>query len=107
MRNGYYIESEKGTFIPLIFTTSGGTGPECTSFFKRLAEHITDKSNERYAKVISNIRTGLRFSVLRSTLYNWHKGRKGYIYRYNRKHNINLSEVSLNLIPNVNSYECR
>ena len=103
MRNGYYIESEKGTFIPLIFTTSGGTGPECTSFFKRLAEHITDKSNERYAKVISNIRTGLRFSVLRSTLI----GIRGERGRYSKKHNINLSEVSLNLIPNVNSYEFR
>ena len=86
----------------MIFTTSGGMGPECTSFFKRLAEHITDKNNERYANVINHIRTGLRFSILRSTLI----GIRGERGRY-RKQNVNLSEVSLNLIPSTNSYECR
>ena len=29
------IEAEKGSFIPLIFSTSGGMGPLCHTFFKK------------------------------------------------------------------------
>ena len=29
------IESEKGTFTPLVFSTSGGVGPLCKTFFQK------------------------------------------------------------------------
>ena len=79
------LESEKGSFTPLIFTTSGGMGPECTSFFKRLAELITAKNNERYAYVINHMRTGLRFSILRSTLIGIRGERGRYILCWGNK----------------------
>ncbi len=78
-------------------------GPDCTSFFKRLAELITAKNNERYASVINHIRTGMRFSILRSTLI----GIRGERGRYKKQNYVTLSDVSLNLIPRANSYECR
>ena len=37
------IESEKGTFSPMVFLTTGGAGPESTVVLKRLAEMSTKK----------------------------------------------------------------
>ena len=37
------LESEKGSFTPLVFNTSGGMGPECARLNKRLAELIAIK----------------------------------------------------------------
>ena len=39
-------ESEKGSFIPLIFSTSGGMGPMTSVLVKRLSEKISDNSYE-------------------------------------------------------------
>ncbi len=58
------IQSEKGSFIPLVFTTLGGMAPACNKLNKKIAE----KRNERYAHVINHIRTRLRFSLLRGIL---------------------------------------
>ena len=54
--NHRIIHVEKATFTPLIFTTSGGMGPECQRFNKRLAELISLKRNESYADVMTYIR---------------------------------------------------
>ena len=62
------LEVEKGSFTPLVFTTSGGMGPECARFNKRLAELIAQKRNEPYAVIMNYIRTRLRFALLRSIL---------------------------------------
>ena len=52
----------------MVFLTSGGMGPECSSVLKRVAHLIADKRSEEYSHVISFIRTKLRFSLLKSTL---------------------------------------
>jgi hypothetical protein len=44
-------------------------GPECASIYKRLADLIAQKWNERYAAVIDHIRTGLRFAKVLLLLY--------------------------------------
>lgn len=48
-------ESEKGSFTPLIFTTSGGMGPQCHALNKRLAETIAMQRNEKYSHVRSHV----------------------------------------------------
>ena len=98
------IESEKGSFTPLIFTTSGGMGPECTTFYKRIAELTAAKKREQYAPVMNYMRTRLRFAILRSTLIGI-RGERGR--SNNRLKEISLDEISLNIIPTANSYECR
>ena len=60
------IEIEHGTFIPLVFTTTGGMGKECNRYHSRLAELISTKKGESYAKTISWIRAKTSFSLLRS-----------------------------------------
>ncbi len=66
--NNRIIQVEKGTFTPLIYTTSGGWGPQATRYHKRLATKISQKRGEEYASVMSYMRTRIRFSILRSTL---------------------------------------
>ena len=59
---------EQGTFTPLIFTVDGGTGSECTACHKNLADKISSKTGENYAKVITFMRCKLSFIVLKSAL---------------------------------------
>ena len=99
------IESEKGSFVPLIFTTSGGMSPDCKTFFKRVAKLTAGKNKEHLPHVTNHIRTGLRFAILRSTLIGI-RGERGKV-KYSIKYNIKMSDISLNIVPTVKSYECR
>ena len=91
--NQRVLQVEKGSFTPLIFTTSGGMGPEATKFHQRVAELIANKRNENFSDVMNVIRTKLRFGLLRSTLIaiRGERGRKS-------RDAIPLSEVSFNLV---------
>ena len=92
------LESEKGSFTPLVFNTSGGMGPECARLNKRLAELIAIKKQERYSLVMSHIRVRLRFALLRSVLIAV-RGQRGTTKNTYKE---NLYEISFNLIPQVN-----
>ena len=54
-------EVERGTFTPLVFTTTGGMSNE-------LAELLAVKKQESYASTIPWIRTRVSFAILRSAL---------------------------------------
>ena len=97
--NDRIINSEKATFTPLVFTTTGGMGPECERLNKRLAEKIAAKRRESYSDVIAHIRTKLRFALLQSTLVAIRRVR-GVI-----NEECNLYEVSFNMIPAEKCYE--
>ena len=56
----------QGTFTPLIFTPTGGM--ECLQYYSRLAQLISIKKGEHYAKTISWIRARTSFALLRSAL---------------------------------------
>ena len=51
------LQSEKGSFVPLVFTTSGGMGPLCTVFVDRVSEMIADHKKEARSQVKNHIRT--------------------------------------------------
>ena len=61
MYNDRILQVEKGSFSPLIFSTTGGMGPESTRFHKRVAELISVKRGEQYCDVVNHIRTRIRF----------------------------------------------
>ena len=87
------IEVEKGSFIPLIFTTSGGTGPLCKRLIKKIATSISDYKNEKYDDVVYHLRVRMRFALLRSTLIAL-RGKRGKQIR-----NVEtVEETSFNLI---------
>ena len=92
--NERIIEVEKATFVPLVFTTSGGMAPECQKLNKRLAELIAMRRNESYADVMTYIRKKLRFSLLKATLI----ALRGYRGSPNAQNNTALSEVAFNLV---------
>ena len=62
------LNVEKGTFTPLVFSTTGGMGTEATKFYKRLAEQISRKTGQSYSDTIGFIRKRLRFDLLRTCL---------------------------------------
>ena len=49
--NDRILNVEKGSFSPLVFSTSGGMGPESTSYHKRIAQLFSKKKGEEYSHV--------------------------------------------------------
>ncbi len=89
------IQNEKGTFCPLVFSTTGGVGELCERHHKRVAELISQKRKERYADVIKYIRAKLRFVLLRSVLMALRGTRGSQQYQAPCE----ISDISFGLIP--------
>ncbi len=103
--NSRVINTERATFVPLVFTTAATTAPECNKFHKRLAQLISNKRKEEYSHVIDYIRTRLSFAMLKSVLVSIHGVRgKSEKVQNNVK---NVSEVAFGLIPSEEFYEHR
>ena len=66
--NQRVMNIEHGTFTPLVFSVTGGVGPECLRFHKHVANMIALKTGERYEKIYSIIRCRISFLILRSAL---------------------------------------
>ena len=62
------FEVERGTFTPLVFTTTGGMSHECQRYHSRLAELLAVKKQENYTSTIAWFRTRVSFAILRSAL---------------------------------------
>ena len=99
--NNRIIQVEKGTFTPLIYSTSGGWGPQATRYHKRLAEKLSQKRGEEYAAIMCYMRTRIRFSILRSTLIAV-RGERGRRQQSTQP----VGATSFNLIPATMDYEC-
>ncbi len=100
--NDRILQVEKGSFVPLVYTTTGGMGPQCVRTHKRIAELVANRKNERYADVMSHIRTRLRFSLLKSVLVAVRGARGKRLHPWEED---NLSNISFNIIPYVKTYE--
>ena len=96
------LQVEKGSFVPLVYTTTGGMGPLCERTHKRIAQLIAEKRNERYSDVMNHLRARLRFSLLKSILVAI-RGARGK--RTGKFVEQNLENVSFNLIPYCRTYE--
>ena len=92
---------EKGSFSPLVFSTSGGMGPESTRYHKRIAELFSRKKGEEYSHVMGFIRTSIRFALLRSTLVAI-RGERGRSRNWVKPQ---IADLSLNIIPEHATYE--
>ncbi len=92
-------ETEKGSFEPLVFLTTGGTGPSCTKVIKRVAGKIAAKRGELYSHVMGFVRTRLRFALLRSVLIAV-RGVRGKTIR-----EPGVGYVAFNLIPSSEPYD--
>ena len=61
-------EVERGSFIPLVFSSLGGMGKAATVMYCRLANLLSDKWNSPYSLIMGWLRCSLSFSLLRSSL---------------------------------------
>ena len=61
------LEIEKGTFTPIVLTTTGGMGEECLRYHRRLAELLAMKKGD-YPKAMNWIRVKISFSLICSAL---------------------------------------
>jgi hypothetical protein len=95
------INTEKSSFVPLVYSTAGSTAPECKRHHKRVAELISSKRNENYSSVINHIRTKIRFALLKSVLM----AVRGIRGRDSRKC-MPTAFIPFNLIPTEGTYEC-
>ena len=59
---------EQGSFTPLVFTTSGGMGPEAKLFYSHLTEKLSEKKRQPRSQITAWLRCRLSFSLLRSSL---------------------------------------
>ena len=62
------MEIERGTFTPLVFSTTGGMAKECRRYHSRLAELLAIKKGEDYSTTIAWVRTKVSFAILRAAL---------------------------------------
>ena len=97
--NDRVLEVEKGTFTPLVFSTSGGMGEEATAFNKRLASLLSEKKGNSYSDTISFIRRRLRFCILKTTLValRGYRGRK-------QTDTLPIEGMDFNQIPHENPF---
>ena len=96
------LQIEKGSFSPLVFTTTGGIAPEAIRFLKRVAEKISAKTREKYSQVMNNIRTRISFEIMRSVLVAV-RGVRGNIRQAKADR---IASIAFNLTPEARSYEC-
>ena len=61
------LNVEHGSFTPLVFSCLGGMSPECTHFFNRVADKISEKRDINNSKGRAWVRTKLSFCLLRTT----------------------------------------
>jgi len=62
------LDVEHDSFTPLVFTTTGGMGKECTRYHSRLAELIAAEKGEHYSQTIPLNQARSSFALLRSAL---------------------------------------
>ena len=94
--NARVIQIERGTFTPLVFSTSGGMGKEASKLVKRLAERMEFSTGQRYADAVGYIRKRLRFEILKTTVIAL-RGDRGAKLR--SANNVVVGELDLNLEP--------
>ena len=89
---------EKGTFTPLVFSTTGGMGTEALQFYKHLAEKISRKSGQNYSDTIGFVRRRLRFDLLKTCIISL-RGFRGKSSKTD-----NIDSLELNLCPKATIY---
>ena len=96
--NARVLHVERGTFTPLVFSTSGGMGKEAQKLVKRLAQRMEVSTGQRYADAVGYIRKRLRFELLKTTIIAL-RGDRGAKLR--EAHKVSVAELDLNLEPVV------
>ena len=74
--NERILQVEKGSFVPVVFSCTGGAGPEASNMMKRLAEKISKKKNDRYSDTIAYIRRRFSFEIVKTCVMSFRGERR-------------------------------
>ncbi len=66
--NSRILDSEHGSFTPLVFSSNGGMSQETKRFFSRLSELVSEKHNLPFSTTAAWIKRKLAFSLIRSAV---------------------------------------
>ena len=66
--NECIINVEHGTFCPLVFSVTGGAGPEAKTFLRLLCNKIAKNSSSEYVNIMSFLKCKLSFLMRRLVL---------------------------------------
>ena len=61
-------EVERASFVPLVFSATGGTGKAPSTFLKRLVCMMSEKKNEPHSIVMAHVRSVFAFGLVRSAV---------------------------------------
>ena len=64
--NARILQVEKGTFMPLVFSCTGGAGKEASAFLKQVAQKRSKKKGELYSEHISFLRRRYCFEIIKT-----------------------------------------
>ena len=92
------LQVEKGTFTPLVFSTTGGMSEETNKAVKRLAQRMETVTHQRYSEVVGFIRKRLRFELLKTTVIAL-RGDRGARSRNELNMSMPIEEIDVNLEP--------
>ena len=93
--NARVLEVERGSFTPLVFSTTGGMGGEAERLVKKLASKMEYHTGQTYSDSVGYIRKRLRFEILKTTVISL-RGDRGV---RTRKEHVEIGELDLNLEP--------
>ena len=89
------LQVEKGTFTPVIFSCTGGAGPEATKLIKKLAQKISIKKGDTYAETVSFLRRRFCFDIVRTCVISLRGERKC------ANHSVAIADIDLSLCPRM------
>ena len=87
--NNRILQIEHGTFVPLVFSIYGSMGRECTKFYSKLAELLSDKRKQSKSLTVNWIQTKVCFGLSKSCLL---------CLRGSRSVNKNISKIGDNMM---------
>ena len=64
----FILNVEDGTFAPLIFSVTGGAGPEARIFLKILCDKIASKTGQEYSNVSNFLKCKISFLLRKLVL---------------------------------------
>ena len=91
-------EVERDVFTPLVFSTSGGMGRECTVFYRRMADLLSRKRDKPYSVKMGWLRCCLNFALLRSAILCIRGSRSSQHHPF-QESNITLATVEGRVAP--------
>ena len=90
------LEVEHGTFVPAVFSTTGGQGKAATALYGRIASMLADKRRESFSVVMAYIRTKLSVALMKSAVASL-RGRRHRIDTFDIEPSLSLTVTECNI----------